>query len=78
METIMFLKHLMALPPNYMQFIQSKVNREGKGYNVWFKDTLGYLDANKVGALYQTQSYLKSEDVQLIQQLYLQFFKNKQ
>ena len=69
---------LMALPPNYMQFIQSKVNREGKGYNVWFKDTLGYLDANKVGALYQTQSYLKSEDVQLIQQLYLQFFKNKQ
>ena len=69
---------LMALPPNYMQFIQSKVNREGKGYNVWLKDTLGYLDANKVGALYQTQSYLKSEDVQLIQQLYLQFFKNKQ
>lgn len=69
---------LMALPQNYMQFIQSKVNRDGKGYNVWFKDTLGYLDSNKLGALYQTKSYLQSEDVQLIQQLYLQFFKNKQ
>lgn len=68
---------LMALPQNYMQFIQSKVNRESIGYNVWFKDTLGYLNPEKKGALYQTKSYLKSEDVQIIQQLYLQFFKNK-
>lgn len=68
---------LMALPQNYMQFIQGKVNREGQGYNVWFKDTLGYLNPEKKGALYQTKSYLKSEDVQIIQQLYLQFFKNQ-
>lgn len=68
---------LMALPQNYMQFIQGKVNRESVGYNVWFKDTLGYLNPEKKGALYQTKSYLKSEDVQIIQQLYLQFFKNK-
>lgn len=68
---------LMALPQNYMQFIQGKVNKESKGYNVWFKDTLGYLNPEKKGALYQTKSYLKSEDVQIIQQLYLQFFKNK-
>ena len=68
---------LMALPQNYMQFIQGKVSKESKGYNVWFKDTLGYLNPEKKGALYQTKSYLKSEDVQIIQQLYLQFFKNK-
>lgn len=68
---------LMALPQNYMQFIQGKVNKESKGYNVWFKDTLGYLNPEKKGALYQTKSYLRSEDVQTIQQLYLQFFKNK-
>lgn len=68
---------LMALPQNYMQFIQGKVNRDGKGYNVWFKDTLGYLNSEKKGALYQTKSYLQSEDVQIIQQLYLQFFKNR-
>lgn len=68
---------LMALPQNYMQFIQGKVNKESKGYNVWFKDTLGYLNPEKKGALYQTKSYLKSEDVKIIQQLYLQFFKNK-
>ena len=68
---------LMALPQNYMQFIQGKVNRDGKGYNVWFKDTLGYLNSEKKGALYQTKSYLRSEDVQIIQQLYLQFFKNR-
>lgn len=68
---------LMALPQNYMQFIQGKVNRESVGYNVWFKDTLGYLNPEKKGALYQTKSYLKSEDVQIVQQLYLQFFKNK-
>ena len=68
---------LMALPQNYMQFIQGKVNKESEGYNVWFKDTLGYLNPEKKGALYQTKSYLKSEDVQIIQQLYLQFFKNK-
>lgn len=68
---------LMALPQNYMQFIQGKVNKESKGYNVWFKDTLGYLNPEKKDALYQTKSYLKSEDVQIIQQLYLQFFKNK-
>lgn len=68
---------LMALPQNYMQFIQGKVNREGQGYNVWFKDTLGYLNPEKKGALYQTKSYLKSEDVQIIQQLYLQFFKSQ-
>lgn len=68
---------LMALPQNYMQFIQGKVNRDGKGYNVWFKDTLGYLNSEMKGALYQTKSYLQSEDVQIIQQLYLQFFKNR-
>lgn len=68
---------LMALPQNYMQFIQGKVNKESKGYNVWFKDTLGYINPEKKGALYQTKSYLRSEDVQIVQQLYLQFFKNK-
>lgn len=65
----------MALPPEYMQFIQQRVNREQKGYQVCFKDTLGVLDANKIGALYETSSWLSSDMIQTIQELYLRFFK---
>lgn len=68
---------LMFLPQQYMSFIQQRVNREGKGYQVWFKDTLGLIDPNKKGALYVTQSWLSSDNIQTIQQLYLQYFKNQ-
>jgi DNA polymerase-1 len=68
---------LMALPSNYMTFIQQRVNREEKGYRVWFKDSLGILNAEKKGALYLTQSWLDSGEIQTIQQLYLQFFKTQ-
>ena len=67
---------LMALPQQYMQFIQQRVNREKKGYQVIFKDSLGILDSNKKGALYVTQSWLSSETINMIQQLYLQYFKS--
>lgn len=68
---------LMVLPQQYMSFIQQRVNREGKGYQVWFKDTLGLIDPNKKGALYITQSWLTSDNIQTVQQLYLQYFKNQ-
>lgn len=68
---------LMVLPQQYMSFIQQRVNREGKGYQVWFKDTLGLIDPNKKGALYVTQSWLTSDNIQTVQQLYLQYFKNQ-
>ena len=67
---------LMALPPQYMSFIQQRVNREKNGYQVIFKDTLGILDKDKIGALYITQSWLSSETINTIQQLYLQYFKS--
>ena len=67
--------YLMLLPSNYTNFIRSKVNRTGDGYRVMFKDTLGLQDPNKKGALYLTETYLRSEDIQVVQQLYLQYFK---
>lgn len=69
---------LMALPNQFMNFIQQRVNREEKGYRVFIKDTLGLYDVNKKGALYSTKSWLASEDIQLIQQLYLRYFKTRQ
>ena len=67
---------LMALPQNYMKFIQDRVNRDHKGYQVIFKDTLGLLNPEKKGGLYITQSWLSSENINLIQKLYLQYFKS--
>lgn len=67
---------LMALPQNYMKFIQDRVNRDHKGYQVIFKDTLGLLNPEKRGGLYITQSWLSSENINIIQKLYLQYFKS--
>ena len=67
---------LMALPQNYMKFIQDRVNRDHKGYQVIFKDTLGLLNPEKKGGLYITQSWLSSENINIIQKLYLQYFKS--
>lgn len=67
---------LMALPPEYMAFIKQRVNRENKGYRVWFKDSRGLMDSSKPGALYLTNSWLSSSEINTIQELYLQYFKN--
>lgn len=66
---------LMALPPQYMNFLKTKVNHSEDGYRVWFKDSRGYMDANRVGALYLTNSWLASSEINLVQELYLQFFR---
>lgn len=66
---------LMALPPQYMNFLKQKVNHSQDGYRVWFKDSRGYMDANRVGALYLTNSWLASSEINLVQELYLQFFR---
>ena len=50
-----------------MDLIQSKVNRDGEGYKIRFKD----CDAGK---LYDCEAWLKSEDVNFIQQIYLTYF----
>jgi DNA polymerase-1 len=60
---------LKMLPANYMAVIQSKVNREGKGYNIVFKDC-------DTKMMYNTPAYLVSEDISFIQQLYIQYFKS--
>lgn len=67
---------LMALPPEYMAFLQKKVNHENKGYRVWFKDSRGLMDVSKPGALYLTNSWLDSTEINTVQELYLQYFKS--
>ena len=58
---------LRMLPKSFMDLIQSKVNRDGEGYKIRFKD----CDAGK---LYDCEAWLKSEDVNFIQQIYLTYF----
>lgn len=60
---------LKTLPKQYMDFIQSKVNREGKGYQIRFKNS-------EDQKLYDCKAWLTSADISIIQQLYLQYFKS--
>lgn len=60
---------LKTLPKQYMDFIQSKVNREGKGYQIRFKNSEDHK-------LYDCKAWLTSADISVIQQLYLQYFKS--
>lgn len=66
---------LQVVPKQYMDFIRSKTNREGKGYKVMFKDTNGLVNSEKVGAVYSTEVYLPSDEVSVIQTMYLQYLK---
>lgn len=68
---------LMIVPPAYMKFIQDRCNRDGNGYKIYFKDTLGIQDSSKKGALYSVNAYLTSEEIKVIQQMYLQYFKSQ-
>ena len=52
-----------------MDIIKGKVNREGKGYKVRVKDS-------KNCKLWDTDTYIESQDINFIQELYLQYFKN--
>lgn len=54
--------------PKYMEFIKARVNRDGNGYRVRFKD-------NDNNMLYDTEAWIKSEDVPIIQQMYIQYMK---
>lgn len=67
---------LLAVPPNYMTFIQQRVNRDERGYRVMFKDSNGVLNPNLIGGLYRTESFLTSEMVNTIQNMYLQYFNS--
>lgn len=66
---------LQVVPKQYMDFIRSKTNREGKGYKVMFKDTNGLVNSEKAGAVYSTEVYLPSDEVSVIQTMYLQYLK---
>lgn len=59
---------LKLVPNQYMAFIKSKSNMDKQGYRIRFKDS----DAEK---LYETEAYLRSEDVAIIQQMYIMYFK---
>lgn len=66
---------LLALPPQGMMYIKQRVNYEGKGYRITFKDSRGFLNKGELGKLYITNSWLESAQINNIQELYLQFFK---
>ena len=59
---------LKTVPNQYMAFIKSHSNQENKGYNIVFKD----FENKKT---YMTKAYVTSEDVPVIQSMYLQYFK---
>lgn len=61
---------LKVVPDNYMAFIQSRSNKEGKGYRIYFKDS-----AKK--QMFVTSAYLESQEINIIQQMYIQYLTQK-
>ena len=61
---------LKVVPANYMAFIQSRSNKEGRGYRIYFKDS-----AKK--QMFVTTSYLDSQEINIIQQMYIQYLTQK-
>ena len=59
---------LKIVPPQFMNFIKDHSNQDGVGYNVVFKD----YEKKKT---YLTKAYIKSDDITVIQSMYLQYFK---
>lgn len=61
---------LLKIPnPVYMNFIKQYTNQEARGYRILFKD-------NENQKYWTTQSYLESDKINVIQQMYLQYFKS--
>lgn len=58
---------LRVVPNNYMQFIRQHANTEGKGYKIKFKDCEKKL-------WLETKCYLESEDINIIQEMYIKYF----
>lgn len=58
---------LLKVPVEYMNFIKARVNRDGNGYQVYFKDI-------QSGQLYSTTAWLESQHINLIQNMYIQYF----
>lgn len=61
--------YLQMIPiAKYMTFIKAHSNMNKEGYNIVFKDCIH-------GKTHMTQSYIKSADINIIQSMYLQYFK---
>lgn len=65
----------LYVPEPWIGFIQGKSNHEGKGYLIYFKDSLGIINKDAVGGVYKTKAYITSENVNSVQEMYLQYFK---
>lgn len=65
----------LYVPEPWIGFIQGKSNHEGKGYLIYFKDSLGIINKDVVGGVYKTKAYITSENVNSVQEMYLQYFK---
>ena len=63
--------YLQMIPiAKYMTFIKAHSNMNKEGYNIVFKDCIH-------GKTHMTQSYIKSADINIIQSMYLQYFKEQ-
>ncbi len=62
---------LRMMPNNYMNFIQARVNRDKQGYQVMFKDCSS-------GQLYECQAWLTSNEISVIQQMYIKYLNSVQ
>ena len=63
--------YLQMIPiAKYMTFIKAHSNMNKEGYNIVFKDCIH-------GNTHMTQSYIKSADINIIQSMYLQYFKEQ-
>lgn len=59
---------LLQIPSQYMAFIQQQCTEDSeKGYHVYIQD--------KDGKLYVTRKYLPSSSINVVQQMYIQYFK---
>ena len=61
----------LLIEPQYMEFIKQRMNHDGNGYAIILKDNV-----NK--KLYTTTSYITSENIRLIQDMYIKYFKGRQ
>jgi|GEM_PF-2187097 len=69
---------LLMCPPLYMDFIKKRVNRESKGYQVRFKDKDAVNPSTgKKGMFYDCEAWLDSGEVNVIQQMYIQYLSQR-
>ena len=61
---------LLWVEPEYLNFIQQRCNHEGRGYQIRFKN-------NVTNQMVECNAWIASEEINIIQALYLKYFRDK-